>query len=84
MKKNKILWTKEIHQDELKSVAKEIALELTNETPFCLWLIGELGAGKTTISREILYSLGLDTKTQVLSPTFTYINEYQIKNKKRA
>ena len=40
-----------------------------------LCFIGDLGAGKTTLTKSI--AKGLDVKDYVTSPTFTLINEYQ-------
>lgn len=39
-----------------------------------LW--GELGAGKTLLTRGIARGLGVPPETRVTSPTFTIINEY--------
>ena len=47
-------------------------------SPFILWLVAPMGAGKTTLSSKILNCLGLDSFHPVLSPTYTYINEYKI------
>ena len=44
-------------------------------------LFGDLGAGKTTMTREILYRLGLQPSVSVSSPTFTVLFEYEINNK---
>ena len=63
----------------LAAVAIAVTSELVKERPFCLWMIGGLGAGKTTFAGEILRALGLDLDYPVTSPTFTYLNEYQIK-----
>ena len=38
-------------------------------------LEGQLGAGKTTLVKELLQSYGV--KDDVTSPTFNYVNEYQ-------
>ena len=46
--------------------------------PFCLWLRGDLGAGKTSFAGKLLHSLGLPARVPVLSPTFTYLTEYQL------
>jgi tRNA threonylcarbamoyladenosine biosynthesis protein TsaE len=42
-----------------------------------LALIGELGAGKTTITQGIARGLGVSDRYQITSPTFTLINEYE-------
>lgn len=43
-------------------------------------LIGDLGVGKTYISKRICKNLGI--KENVKSPTFTYLLEYEIPNMK--
>lgn len=39
-------------------------------------LVGELGAGKTTLAQGISNGLGVSDECYVTSPTFTIINEY--------
>jgi len=39
-------------------------------------LIGELGSGKTCITRGIARGIGVSEKYRITSPTFTLINEY--------
>lgn len=39
-------------------------------------LIGELGAGKTSLTQGIARGLGIEEGYQITSPTFTLINEY--------
>jgi tRNA threonylcarbamoyladenosine biosynthesis protein TsaE len=57
--------------DELKNVAKRLIQEI--EAP--IWLFyGKMGAGKTTLIREILLELGVSDSIQ--SPTFSLVNEY--------
>jgi tRNA threonylcarbamoyladenosine biosynthesis protein TsaE len=63
--------------DDLPHVAQEVAARLEGQKPFVLWLKGELGAGKTTLTRDILYKLGLGGDIPVLSPTYTWLTEYQ-------
>ncbi len=46
--------------------------------PYVVWLQGEMGAGKTSLVRSFLYSLGLPAHTPVVSPTYTLMNEYKI------
>lgn len=41
-----------------------------------LALRGELGAGKTLLTRGIARGLGVPSEVRVTSPTFTFINEY--------
>jgi tRNA threonylcarbamoyl adenosine modification protein YjeE len=66
---------------DIDKFALKIATQLQNEPHFCLWLSGDLGAGKTTTTGYILRALGLPGNIPVTSPTFTYFNEYQIGNK---
>lgn len=40
-------------------------------------LVGELGAGKTTLSRALCEGLGVRDLDEVASPTFTLLNEYE-------
>lgn len=42
----------------------------------CVLLIGNLGAGKTTLAKGIIHGLGLAEPDEVVSPTFTLIHEY--------
>lgn len=39
-------------------------------------LIGELGAGKTTLAKGIVHGLGAADPEEVSSPTFTLVHEY--------
>ena len=46
-----------------------------------LFLLGELGVGKTTFTRSLINNLQSNNNlnhTEVLSPTFNILNEYQI------
>lgn len=47
------------------------------EPPLVVLLCGELGAGKTTLTKGIAVGLGVENRNQVNSPTFVLINEYQ-------
>jgi len=63
---------------ELGNVAKEI-IHFAGDCS--LWLFdGDLGAGKTTLIKEICLNLGI--RDNVTSPTFSLINEYQDKDGK--
>jgi tRNA threonylcarbamoyladenosine biosynthesis protein TsaE len=62
------------------SEAETIALgeRLAHELPPCgvVLLIGNLGAGKTTLAKGIVSGLGAAPPDDVASPTFTLIHEY--------
>jgi tRNA threonylcarbamoyl adenosine modification protein YjeE len=59
-------------------IIPEVCRQLGAAKPFCLWLRGDLGAGKTTFAGKLLHGLGLSKRIPVLSPTFTYLTEYKI------
>ena len=40
-------------------------------------LVGELGSGKTWMTKGIASGLGIDPRTVVTSPSFSLVNEYQ-------
>jgi tRNA threonylcarbamoyladenosine biosynthesis protein TsaE len=42
----------------------------------CILLIGNLGAGKTTLAKGLINGLGFAEPDEVASPTFTLIHEY--------
>ena len=63
------------HSDEETIAAgREIAKRL--RPPALVLLIGELGAGKTTLAKGIVAGLGAAAVEDVSSPTFTLIHEY--------
>jgi tRNA threonylcarbamoyladenosine biosynthesis protein TsaE len=45
--------------------------------PRLVLLIGDLGAGKTTLTKGIIRGLGVAGPDDVLSPTFSLIHEYE-------
>ena len=69
--------------DHLKIISNKIAEKISPKD--CIFLIGEIGVGKTTFARSIINYIqereGL-SKTQVLSPTFNLLYEYEIKKLK--
>ena len=61
---------------DLKSIAevgKQIACSLRPGLPLLLY--GQMGAGKTTLTKHIVASLGCDE--EVTSPTYTLMQSYQ-------
>ena len=69
--------------DHLNQISKTILKKLENGD--CIFLIGEIGVGKTTFTRYLINNLqnqkGLK-ETEVLSPTFNLLYEYEIKDLK--
>ena len=69
--------------DHLNQLSKIISQKLENGD--CIFLIGEIGVGKTTFTRFLINNLqnqkGLK-ETEVLSPTFNLLYEYEIKDLK--
>lgn len=70
-----------VSREDLNILASEISKLLLTQSPFCLWLEGPLGAGKTTLVGLLLKHMGLSERQPVNSPTYTYVNEYEIDNK---
>jgi tRNA threonylcarbamoyladenosine biosynthesis protein TsaE len=65
----------ETHSDEeTQAVGRQLAGLLPS--PGLALLIGELGAGKTTLAKGIAEGLGAAKADEVSSPTFTLIHEY--------
>jgi tRNA threonylcarbamoyladenosine biosynthesis protein TsaE len=60
--------------DETIQIGRQIARELPRQS--VVLLIGNLGAGKTTLAKGIVSGLGLAEPDDVTSPTFTLIHEY--------
>ena len=69
--------------EHLNQISKKISQKLENGD--CIFLIGEIGVGKTTFTRQLINNLqnqkGLK-ETEVLSPTFNLLYEYEIKDLK--
>lgn len=59
-------------QEELSTVAADLLRKHADERVFGFF--GEMGAGKTTLIKEICRQLGVGTTTS--SPTFAIVNEY--------
>jgi tRNA threonylcarbamoyladenosine biosynthesis protein TsaE len=61
-------------EEETIELGRRIALELPRRA--AVLLIGNLGAGKTTLAKGIVSGLGAAPSEEVSSPTFTLIHEY--------
>ena len=69
--------------DHLNRISKIISKKLENGD--CIFLIGEIGVGKTTFTRYLINNLQIQKgikETEVLSPTFNLLYEYEIKDLK--
>ncbi len=81
-KNDSLLWTERKKQASLPALSKKVASSLLEKKePFCLWLQGEIGAGKTTFTKALFEQLGLSPDSPVTSPTYTYLVEYKIGGK---
>ena len=60
--------------EETVALGYELAREL--KPPVLVLLLGDLGAGKTTLTKGIVAGLGAAPEEDVTSPTFTMIHEY--------
>lgn len=60
--------------EETVALGRRIANTLPKKA--CVLLIGNLGAGKTTLAKGIIHGLGFAQPEEVASPTFTLIHEY--------
>ena len=61
-------------EEETIQLGREIAARLPSRA--VVLLIGNLGAGKTTLAKGIVSGLGAAAPEDVTSPTFTLIHEY--------
>ena len=67
--------------EDTKKLGQELAKEILKrkgEAAFIVFLDGDLGTGKTTLVKEIIFALGV--KEKVKSPTFTIIEPYELNN----
>ena len=65
--------------DQINKITQKIITKINKED--CILLFGEIGTGKTTITRALINNLQNQNKedeTEVLSPTFNIVYEYQI------
>jgi len=65
--------------DQLNQISLKIITKINKED--CILLFGEIGVGKTTLSRALINNLqsqNNEDETEVLSPTFNIIYEYEV------
>ena len=65
--------------DQLSQITLKIINKIKKED--CILLFGEIGVGKTTLTRALIKNLQNQNKvdeTEVLSPTFNILYEYEI------
>jgi tRNA threonylcarbamoyladenosine biosynthesis protein TsaE len=60
--------------EETTAWGREFAKKL--KAPVLVLLSGELGSGKTTLTKGIVAGLGVAREDEVTSPTFTLLHEY--------
>ena len=69
--------------DHLNVISKKIINKINKQD--CIFIFGEIGAGKTTLTRAIINNFETENReneTQVLSPTFNIVYEYESSNYK--
>ncbi len=65
--------------DQLNQVSLKILSKVNEEE--CILLFGEIGVGKTTLTRALINNLqqqNNENESEVLSPTFNIVYEYEI------
>ena len=67
--------TIEYNISEINTVAQRVAEHLMGQGCRIILMEGEMGAGKTTLTKAICAAMGADAD-EVNSPTFSIVNEY--------
>jgi len=65
--------------DQLNKISLKIIAKISKED--CILMFGEIGVGKTTLTRALINNLqkkNKEVETEVLSPTFNIVYEYEI------
>ncbi|NTF33383.1 tRNA (adenosine(37)-N6)-threonylcarbamoyltransferase complex ATPase subunit type 1 TsaE [Rhizobium skierniewicense] len=65
--------------DEAETIRLGQALALTVKPGDCIALIGDLGAGKSTLARALIRAVAGDPYHEVPSPTFTIVQSYGLR-----
>ncbi len=65
-----------VTRSEEETIAAGRAIAARLRAPALVLLVGDLGAGKTTLAKGIVSGLGAASPDEVSSPTFTLIHEY--------
>lgn len=60
-----------------ETIARGCEIGASLKVPVLILLSGELGAGKTTLTKGIVTGLGAAREEDVTSPTFTLVHKYQ-------
>lgn len=76
-----MVWSGKLTLAEIDICATRVADEVMQRDYFCLWLDGDIGAGKTSWVNSFLHVLGLERTVIVTSPTYVYAREYKISSK---
>ena len=67
--------------EDLENISKKIKKKILPGD--CIFLYGEIGVGKTTFSRILINNFEKENNlklSEVLSPTFNIVFEYEVKN----
>src|SRR5271168_3501481 len=67
-------WTTHSAEETIR-LGKELGARL--KPPVLILLSGELGAGKTTLTKGIVSGVGAAREDEVTSPTFTLVHKYE-------
>jgi tRNA threonylcarbamoyladenosine biosynthesis protein TsaE len=62
------------NENDTRIFAESLGRFLSNKNNFIIFLEGDLGAGKTTLTRYLLNELGI--KQKIKSPSFTVVESY--------
>ncbi|KXG85555.1 tRNA (adenosine(37)-N6)-threonylcarbamoyltransferase complex ATPase subunit type 1 TsaE [Agrobacterium bohemicum] len=65
--------------DEAETIRLGEELALTVQPGDCIALIGDLGAGKSTLARALIRAIAGDQYLEVPSPTFTIVQSYDLR-----